>query len=73
MEMNQDKDQKFKDQEDNVEVGMEVLKDDFETLMRAKIKNLKIENLYVTINNYPPGFLDDDYTEKAKGDESLGW
>lgn len=70
MEMNQDKGQKLNEQEDNVEIGMEVLKDDFGTLMRAKIKNLKVKNLYVTINHYPPGFLDEN-TEEAKGADNI--
>ena len=51
---------------------MEVLGDDFGTLMRAKIKNLKVKNLYVTINHYPPGFLDEG-TEEAKGADNIGW
>lgn len=72
MEMNQDKGQKLNEQEDNVEIGMEVLKDDFGTLMSAKIKNLKVKNLYVTINHYPPGFLDEG-TEEAKGADNIGW
>ena len=70
MKMDQNNDQKLKDWENDVEVGMEVLKDDFETLARVKIKNLKVKNLYVTINNYPPGFLDGP-AEEAKGDENI--
>lgn len=72
MKTDQNNDQKLKDWENDVEVGMEVLKDDFGTLARVKIKNLKIKNLYVTINNYPAGFLDDVTADKAEGDENIG-
>ena len=73
MEMKQDNDRKLKEAVDDVEVVMEGLKDDFGALARAKIKNLKVKNLYVTINNYPPGLLDDKTEEDAKGGENIEW
>lgn len=68
--MEQNNDRKLKEAVDDVEIEMEALKDDFGALVRAKIKNLRVKNLYVTINNYPPGFLDDPAGE-TKGDENL--